>query len=707
MRRSLVFVLLICSLGLVGMLGPTSPAAAQARPKPAVTLKLSEKYTLAGNRVAFIGRVKSLRPGTQVFLQERVGRKWVAIGKGKTSPKHKFRIKKRPEAGVHTYRVRVKATPRTRPGHSRTRTVTVYGRSFVTATTKWATPVEGSLTTISGRVTAWTPGNKMVLQELIGGEWLPLRAVDISATGTFSTNVRPTTAWPTYRMVKPDDSSSAAAKSEEMHPRTSPTVALTLGGAPVPLAIPGPGPIGRVTFSGRAGDEVSIDHSASGGAVVIALDDPDGNKLAQWSAAENRLVLPQTGTYELAVYAVTATKSITVAAALTPVANLVLNGAAVPVSSTVGTFVRFYARAGEMVHLTHPATCNTRMTKAGNDTPIAPYIQAPRAIWQIPADAKYEVLVPAACKAGTVSGQILSPETGTVDTTGPNINQTQPFGAGSVRYTLTANTEYTLTPAAAKVDAQWVLQDPAGNNVGRSVGTNGPFTFVAPTTGSYTAYAIPVEAKVGTVSADLCSSQVVNATSWGVGTSINTGSCDGRRVLVRMATLSPGQVPGITFTANNGIVEDSCRLRASSTRASVGSCGQASPTTSGTYEFTFSGNPAGSTATVVPWLVKKSTTTVNAAAQDIVLNSPGQVAWIEFTANAGQTITASSPSVVLPAGSTWQVTVRRARDNYRLAAFGTTWTTTSAQIPITESGTYRMTVTASSPGTVRTRVTNP
>lgn len=707
MRRWIVFVLLACSLGMVGIAAP--PATAQAKLKPKVTMTLSETNTVAGNRVAFIGTVKKLPAGTRVFLQERRGTKWIQVGKGRTSPKKKFRITKRPAAGVRTYRVAVKKTPRTRASHSPARKVTIFGTSRVTATAVWGIPVEGTLTTISGSVSAWTPGNRLVLQELVLGDWLPLRGVDISSTGTYSVQLRPTSAWPTYRIVKPEDTSSARTASMELRPRASLTQALAINGVPVAVPIPGSGPIARFTFTGALGDHISLGHNASGGAVVMALSDPDGIKFAQWGAQENRLVLPKDGTYELNVYAVSAKTSVNVVGAFTPVTRVALNGPALAISQTVGSYVRFAATAGNIVHLGHPATCNTRMTKVGDDIEIPFLVQEPRPVWKIPTTGQYDVFVPLTCQAPTIYAQLLNPATGTPDVPGANFNQTKAFQATAIGFDLTEGTEYTLTPDPSMVDTEWVLQDPTGQNAGRSAAPNGSFTFVAGSSGTFTAYAIPVENKIGTVSADLCSTQTLDA-ALRAPVSVNTGTCAGRRVAVKMTGLAAGAVPGYSISGNNGVNVDTCRLRASSTRTAVGSCIQAAVPTSGAYEFTFSGNPAGTNATITPWLVQQGTTTIGGAQNTTTLTIPNEVAWLNFPGTADQTITVSAPSVALDdGGASWQVTVRNVNGNVRLAAIGTAAGLTTGPVTLTlpQTGSYRLTVTASSPGTIKTKVTSP
>jgi hypothetical protein len=708
MRRWVAFVLLVCSLAVVG-LAPL-PATAQAKPKPKVTLTLSETSTVAGNRVAFIGKVKALKPGSRVFLQEKRGAKWIQVGKGKTSPKRKYRITKRPAAGVRTYRVAVKATPRTRASHSKARTLTIYGTSTVRATASWGIPVEGTLTTLSGTVTAWTPGNRLVLQELVLGEWLPLRGVDISATGTFSVKVRPTSAWPTYRLSKPADTSSARANSVELHPRDSMNGALAIDGVPLSVPIAGAGPIARLTFAGELGDHISLGHSATAGAVVMALSDPDGIKMAHWGARENRLVLPKTGSYELNVYSVSATGSVNVVGAFTPITRVALNGPALPISQTVGSYVRFAATAGDLVHLGHPATCNTQMTKVGGDVEVDFFIQEPRPIWQIPTTGQYDVFVPLTCQAANVYAQTIVPTQGTPNTAGSNFNQSKPFQASALRFSLNAGTEYTLTPDPSKVDTSWVVKDPAGNNMGRSEVPNDPFSFVAANSGTYTAYAIPSEDKIGTYSADMCSARVVSFLGWGIPAAFDTGACDGRRVVVKLGSLSAGQVPGFSLTSNAGVDAETCRLRTSTTHLAVGSCIQASAATTTNHEFTFSENPANASATIVPWLVQQSAISIGGAQAATALTVPSQVAWLNFSGSANQAITVSAPSIVLDDPSAnWQVTVRNTNGNVRLAAIGTAagLGTGPISLVLPQTGTYRLTVTAGSPGTITTRVTSP
>lgn len=696
--RSLALVLLIGSLAVVA--APGSPALAAARSKMKIGLNLSETTAIQGERVAFSGKVKKAPAGTKIFLQERVGSRWVKVGKGKISTTHKYRITKRPLAGLRSYRTVIKKSRKVPGGFSKTRSLRIYAHSAIVATASFGVPTDGSRATITGRVTSYAPGVNLVLQQRSGTQWAALKSVPIGAGGYFETSLRPNTPWPTYRLVKPTDAVSGNATSASMSPRAITTRTLPQVPSPTLLPIPGPGPIARFKWVTTGPQSLSFRHgAAAAGQIVMALYDTSGTRIRTWGAKEERISVLAAGTYEVVVYADGATGSVNFVATPTPTQRLTINGPSVSVSAAVGTLLTFAATEGMIVHLGHPAKCNTHLSPVGG-IEVTPLVSEPREIWQIPATGEYEVFLPLDCEATSVFAEALDPIYAPIDGLGPYTAQARPFEATMQTIDLVGGAEMSLTPTGW-IDTEWVIKDAAGNNLARSGAAGDPFNFDVPATGSYTAFGIPVENDAGRMSADLCTTRTLDTTA-GTPVTLDSGNCEGRRVVVSLP-VGAGRVPNFAITNNLGLDPEICRLR-NAAREALGECGTTAATTSGTYQLAFSRIPKMTSATVTPWLTSRTTTQIDGTEVTVNLTAASQGGWVDFQATAGDVIEVEATGVALAAPANWLVTVRRVDGNFRLDGFGTVDGRTATTVPITTTGLYRLAVGASTTGQITVRV---
>jgi hypothetical protein len=134
---------------------------------------------------------------------------------------------------------------------------------------------------------------------------------------------------------------------------------IAIGGASVPVSLTRPGQRARLTFSGTAGQQVSLGLTAATVGSGVSLFAPDGTTVASGGygttpAALDSPPLPATGTYTILVdpsYAQTGNVTLTLSEEVT--GTIAVGGASVPVSIT---------RAGQRARFTFTGTSGQRLS---------------------------------------------------------------------------------------------------------------------------------------------------------------------------------------------------------------------------------------------------------------------------------------------------------------------------------------------------------
>ncbi len=521
------------------------------------------------------------------------------------------------------------------------------------------------------------------------------------------------------------------------------TGTITPGGAAVPITISRVGQNARYTFSGTAGQTVSLNLTAvtiaSGFASILK---PDGSALiapTSFSTAGGVLdsqVLPTTGTYAILIDpSSTYTGNVTLTLYNTPDVSgtITIDGAAVVSTLTVpGQHARytFTGTAGQWVNLGLSAVTLTSSTVSmlnpDGTTLVSTAIGTGGGSLDpttaLPTTGTYTILVdPASTATGSLTLTLSSALTGTITLDGATVPLSLARIGRTARYTFTGTSGQWVSLGLTSVtiaSATVTLLNPNGTTLATtSVGTAGgglepPSTL--PTTGTYTLVVDPAGTNTGNITLKLMSYLSGSLNLNGAAT-ISTIATVGQNALYTFSGTA-GQWVSVGFTsvtlpfANITLYKpDGTYL----TATSIGPGGANSldltaalPTT-GTYTLTVNPSGANTGATTITLSSELTgTVTLNAAAIPVAIGRAGQNARYTFSGTASQQVTVKITGNTL--GST-TVNLYTPSGSYQTGTTNAAASFNLSPVTLATTGTYTITLnpTTTATGTLNLQVTNP
>lgn len=222
---------------LIGSSGLTAPATgAPAATSRVLTISASPVYQYGGKPVTFSGTVTRSPKGSVVKIQRKSGSSWVAAGQTTTKTAggaYAVALNVPTTAAAYTYRALAPKTPRLKGTYSnRTVRVTVLRKVTTTLTATPSSITAGGTTTLSGAVAPFTAGTTVALQTLAGSTWTTVATTNLSSSGTFAVNQKPS-ATTTYRVQTPLNGLNAGSVSPSrtvavsIAPPSGPTITTT------------------------------------------------------------------------------------------------------------------------------------------------------------------------------------------------------------------------------------------------------------------------------------------------------------------------------------------------------------------------------------------------------------------------------------------------------------------------------------------------
>lgn len=299
------------------------------------------------------------------------------------------------------------------------------------------------------------------------------------------------------------------------------TGTMTIGGPVVNITLGIPGQNGQLTFSGTAGQLVSLtDTNGTIAGYTLTIKKPDGSTLASTTTAFMDVqTLPVTGTYSLLVNptnAATGTANLTLHDATEVTASITPGGSAVTVTTTLpgqNARLSFSGTANQKVSLNTSQSGNlgfirvynpdgTLLVNSGSG-PLARFVDT----WSLPVTGTYSIqLDPQGTATGSVTAQLYDvvDVTGTLTINGEQVavGITTPGQNGFLTFSGTASELVTVRVPQNGIGSTTVkLFHPNGSTLATG---SGPLAFnlpqvTLPVTGTYTVWIDPSGAGTGTV----------------------------------------------------------------------------------------------------------------------------------------------------------------------------------------------------------------
>ena len=520
------------------------------------------------------------------------------------------------------------------------------------------------------------------------------------------------------------------------------TGTITPGGAAVPIAISRVGQNARYTFTGTAGQTISLGVTpVTFSSVSLSILKPDGSTLVApapfgpGGGAIDSQVLPTSGTYAILIDpALTYTGSATLTLYNTPdvTGTITIDGATVTPTLTVpGQRARytFTGTAGQWVNLGLTAVTISASTvsllKPDGTTLVSNSISTSGGSLDpttaLPTTGTYTIVVdPSGLATGNMTLTLTAPLTGTITLDGAAVPLSLTKAGQTARYTFsgTSGQWLSLGLTAVTISSSTVtLLKPDGTQLAATtVGTSGgglepPSTL--PTTGTYTIVVDPSGTNTGNITLTLMSylSDTLNLNGAATTTTITpigrnalytfTGTA-GQWVSLGMTAVT---IPSSTVTLWK---PDGTQLTSTSVGTTGGSLDAptALPVT-GTYTVTV--NPAAQyTGTITLTLSTEvsGTVTINAAAIPITISRAGQNARYTFAGTAsqqatvkitGNTLGSVSVNLYTPSGA-WQTGTTNSAASFNLST-----------VTLATTGTYTITINPQTTATsgLNLQVTSP
>lgn len=521
------------------------------------------------------------------------------------------------------------------------------------------------------------------------------------------------------------------------------TGTITPGGAAVPITISRVGQNARYTFTGTAGQTISLGITAvtiSG--LSVSILKPDGSPLVAPTSfgtgggAIDSQVLPTAGTYAILIDpSLTYTGNVTIRLYNTPdvTGSITIDGATVTPSLTVpGQRARytFTGTAGTWVNLGLTAVTISSSTvsllKPDGSTLVSTSISTTGGSLDpttaLPTTGTYTIVVdPVGLATGNMTLTLTSPVTGTITLDGASVPISLTKAGRTARYTFngTAGQWLSLGMTAVTISSGTVtLLDP--NNVtiaSAPIATSGgglePSSTV-PVTGTYTIVVDPAGVNTGNITLKLMSylSGTLNLNGAATVSTISTIGQNARYTFTGTA----GQWVSVGFTAVTISFANVTLYKPDGTYLTATSIGTGGSNTldllsalpaTGTYTLTLNPSGANTGSTTITLSTELTgTVTINAAATPITISRAGQNARYTFNGTANQQVTVKitgntlgSVNVILYTPSGTQQTAMTSS----LASFNLT------PVTLATAGTYTVTINpqTTTTGSLNLQVTSP
>lgn len=520
------------------------------------------------------------------------------------------------------------------------------------------------------------------------------------------------------------------------------TGSITPGGSAVPISIARVGQNARYTFSGSAGQTVSLQLSAatitSGYASII---NPDGTNLVAPTSfgtgggALDSQVLPTTGTYAILVDpSVTYTGNVTLTLYNTAdvTGTISIDGSTVTPTLTVpGQRARytFTGTAGQWVNVglssVSIASSTVSMVKPDGTTLLSTSISTSGGSLDpttaLPTTGTYTIVVdPTSTYTGSITLTLSSTLTGSVTLDGAAVPISLTRIGQTARYTFSGTSGQWLSLGLTSVtltSANVTLLKPDGTTLAStSVGTSGgglepPSTL--PTTGTYTIVVDPASAYTGNITLALMS-YLTGTLNLDDTTTTATIATVGQNALYTFSGTAGQWVSfgftGVTipFASVSLLKPDGTTLTATSIGTGGGSLDlSAALPASGTYTLTV--NPSGAytgNMTIVLSSEVTGSVTVNDAATLITIGRAGQNARYTFAGTASQQVTVRITGNTL--GNT-TVNLYTPSGSYQTGTTNSAASFNLSTVTLGTTGTYIITINPSTTatGALNLQVTNP
>ncbi|MDI3462975.1 MAG: hypothetical protein OJF50_001796 [Nitrospira sp.] len=520
------------------------------------------------------------------------------------------------------------------------------------------------------------------------------------------------------------------------------TGTITPGGAAVPISISRVGQNARYTFTGTAGQTISLGITAvTMTALNVSLINPDSSTLVAPASfgtsggAIDSQVLASSGTYAILVDPSSVyTGNVTLTLYNTPDVNgtITIDGAPVTPSLTVpGQRARytFSGTAGQWVNLgltgVTMTSSNVSIFKPDGSTLASIGIGTAGGsldpVSALPTTGTYTIVVdPSGLATGSMTLTLTSPLTGTITLDGAAVPLSLTKAGQTARYTFSGTSGQWLSLGLTSVtisSSTITLLKPDGTQLASTtVGTTGGGlepSSTLPTTGTYTIVVDPSGINTGNITLTLMSNLS------------GTLNLDGTATVSTLSTV--GQNARYTFTGTAGqwvslgmtsvtITSSTITLwkpdGTSMVGTSVGTAGgsldlsTALPTT-GTYTVTV--NPAANytgTMTLTLSTEVTGTLTINAAATPVTISRAGQNARYTFAGTASQQATVKITGNTFGSVAVWLYTPSGALQT------GVTNSATSfnlSSVTLATTGTYTITINpqTTATGSLNLQVTSP
>lgn len=521
------------------------------------------------------------------------------------------------------------------------------------------------------------------------------------------------------------------------------TGTVTPGGAAVPISITRVGQNARYTFSGTAGNTVSLQLSAvtiTTGSISIVK--PDGTNLVAPASfgtggiVIDTQVLPASGTYAVFVDpsgVFTGNATLTVYNTPDVTGTITIDGAAVttPALTVPGRRARytFTGTAGQWVNLGLSSVTITSSTvsmlKPDGTTLVSTTIGTAGGSLDptttLPTTGTYTIVVdPVGTYTGNMTLTLSSALTGTITLDGASVPLSLTRIGRTARYTLSGTSGQWVSLGLTSVtitSSTVTLLKPDGTTLAStSIGTAGgglepPTTL--PTTGTYTIVVDPAGTNTGNITLKLMS-YLSGTLNLGGAATVATITPVGRNALYTFSGTA-GQWVSVGFTAVTIPFATITLLKPDGTTLTGNTYGTAGgsldlpsalPTT-GTYTLTV--NPSGANTGNLTMTLSSEVTgtvTINAAATAVTLGRAGQNARYTFAGTASQQVTVKITGNTL--GSV-MVNLYTPSGSYQTGTTNSGASFNLSTVTLATTGTYTITLNpqTTATGSLNLQVTNP
>ncbi|MCX6395102.1 MAG: putative Ig domain-containing protein [Propionibacteriales bacterium] len=203
--------------------------AASAATTRSLTISASPAVGVAGTAVTFAGKITRSPRGTTVYIERKSGARWVRAGSTRTvntAGSYAVKLTRPKTVANYFYRATSPKKGTLKAAVSKTITVAALRRTLVSLSSSAAQTTAGSAVTLSGTVLPSVKGTTVTIQKKVGSSWSTVTTTTVTANGTFSKGVVPTTTT-NYRAVVSRTTLNAPGTSNERVVQAKPLITTT------------------------------------------------------------------------------------------------------------------------------------------------------------------------------------------------------------------------------------------------------------------------------------------------------------------------------------------------------------------------------------------------------------------------------------------------------------------------------------------------